>query len=213
MAVVASPYALASLAETRLFMGYDVGEVLERNDTIQRAINGASIAILRRSQRWFTVPAAWQDLTKPRWTRIADSDIRRGYVRIGDMHAAPAEAAILSPDRNGSSDPNVLDAGDWWALPDTPEPGMPFESINIVSTAGPLTTGWWLRVKSIHWGFESIPEDMIEATVACAAAFVLNDPVKQSAMARETGRRLTISNIILPEWEDTIDEYRIYRVS
>lgn len=213
MAVDPSPYALASLSETRLFMGYDTGEVLERNDTIQRAINGASIAILRRSQRWFVVPEAWQDLAKPRWTRIVDSDIRRGYVRVGDMHDNPAEVAILSPDRNGSSDPNVVDGDDWWVLPDTPEPGMPFESINLVSTAGPLTDGWWLRVKSTDWGFESIPEDIVEMTIACAAAFVLNDPVKQSAMARETGRRLSITNIILPEWEDTIDEYRIYRVS
>lgn len=214
MTVAASPYALADLAEVRLFLGMEDGENTERNDTIQRAINGASIAIARRAQRKFIVPEEYQTVDIPRWTRIASSDVNRGYVRVGDMFGPPTEVAILSPDRNGDGDPLILNPeGEYWLEPDVPEPGMTFEAISIISTAGPLTPDWWLRVKSDQWGFEDIPEDIIEATVACAAAFVLNDPMKQSELAAETGKRVSIANIILPEWEDTIDEYRIYRVS
>lgn len=214
MTVAISDYALVELAEVRLFLGMEDGENTERNDTIQRAINGISIAIARRAQRQFVVPEAFQSASVPRWARISESDVARGYVRVGDMKGAPTEVAILSPDRNGDGDPNVLSSdGGYWLEPDVPEPGMPYESINIISTVGPLTPGWWLRVKSVNWGFESVPEDIVLATTACVAAWVLNDPMKQSEMAAETGKRVTIADAILPEWEDTIDEYRIYRVS
>ena len=211
----ASPYALASLTEVRLFLGYQSDDTA-RDNTVQRAINAASIAVLRRSQRKFVVPEADQTVDKPRWVRIRPTDVELGYIRVDDMYDSPAEVAFLEPNRNGPADPQVLnnDGTDYWLLPDFPEPGMPFEYIYFPTDASSIfTAGNWLRVKSEHWGFAEIPEDMVECVVACAAAFVLNDPNKQSELAAQAGRRVKIDSIILPEWEDTVDEYRIFRVA
>lgn len=209
----ASPYALCGLQEVRELLGYQDGDT-KRDNTIQRAINAISAQILKRSQRWFIIPAGDNVTTKPRFFQVTQGDVDRGWIRTGDFNAAPSEVAMLSPDRNNSDDPIVLDSADYWTLPDFPEPGDPYTALKVISTAvRPLTVGYWLRVKSTHWGYAAVPEDMVECAVACAAAWVLNDPQKQSEMAQAAGRRLSLPNIILPEWEEAVDNYRVYRVT
>lgn len=210
----ASPYALCALAEVRSLLGYNDPDDTTRDNTIQRAINAVSIQILKRSQRWFIVPTGDNVTTKPRYKQITSGDVEAGWVRIGDFHGAPTEVAMLSPDRDSSSDPTVLTTDDYWLLPDMPEPGDPYTAIKVITTAAlPLATGNWMRVKSTNWGYATVPEDMVECAVACAAAWVLNDPMKQSEMAQAAGRRMSLPSIILPEWEDAVDLYRIYRVA
>lgn len=210
MSVDLSDYALCSLADVRLQLGYQDDDTT-RNDSIVRAINGVSNTIQKRAQRNFVVPDAWQSTSIPRYKRIDSGAVNMGEVRVGDLSAIPNEVALLSPNRDTVV---VLDDGDWWMLPDVPEPEMPYETVFVTTTAvQPLVVGWWMRVKSDSWGFASIPEEIVQFAIAMSADWVLNDPLKQSERAQATGRRQALAVTIPPEFEDGIDNYRIYRVA
>lgn len=198
-------YALCEIEDVADQLGYDATQTDSHRRSIIRAINSVSRAIPRHAQREFI---ATEEQT--RYTQICAADILRGYVRVGDLSEI-TDCAILTPDRDTSYALDVED--DLWLLPDTPEPGHPYGFVKVKSTAPTQpTVGWWLSVTG-SWGFVEIPDDIIQIATGCAASWILNDVSKQTQLAREAGRRVSVPSLIAPEYLDAVEDYRTYRVA
>lgn len=205
-----SPYALCDVEDVAELLGYDDQQMSNRQRTLVRVINASATAIRRRSQREFKQTEA--ELAKRRFVLVTPADVTRGYVRLGDFSAWPTEVRLWSPDREEYVTFDVTeDTGDVWPLPDDPEPGMPFEYLKVKTTQS-LAQGWWLSVTT-DWGFPAVPDDIIQVAVGTAAEWVLNDVMKLSELARNQGRPVKLSSLIPSQYQETVDNYRIYRVS
>jgi hypothetical protein len=211
-----SAYALCEVDDVADLLGYDDDQTTLRQRTIIRAINSASSAIPRRAQREFVCTTAETDQT--RFQLIADADvasgfanIRSGRIRLGDMRSEPTAVSIWSPDRDAEYPLDLDD--DLYVLPDTPEPGFPYESIQIkASSPYQLVAGWWLSVTT-DWGFAEVPGDIVEIAIGTAASQILNDVQALTERARQEGRRVSFSAILPPEYLEALDSYRLYRVA
>jgi hypothetical protein len=205
-----SAYALCDAEDVAELLGYTDQQMSNRQRTLIRTINASAVAIRRRTQREFKQTEAEQD--QRRFFLVENADVRRGYVRIGDMAEWPSEVRLWTPDRDDYVEFDVdEDDGDIFPLPDVPEPGMPYEYLKVKSTQL-LTAGWWLSVTS-GWGFPAVPDDIIQVAIGTAAEWVLNDVMKLSELARQQGRPVRLASLIPSQYDETVDGYRIYRVS
>jgi len=204
-----SPYALCEIEDVADLLGYDDDQMAQRSRTIIRAINSASVAIPRRAQRQFVITEAEEDATK--FFRIETADVRRGYLRSGDMSEVPSEIKLWTPARDSSFDLDPVD--DIIMLPSDPEPGFPWESIEIKPTASTqLAAGYWLSIKTT-WGFPYPPDDIVQIAIGTAASQILNDVMQLTELARQQGRRVRMESIIPVEYIEEVDSFRIYRVA
>lgn len=203
-----SKYALCGVDDVKGILGYE-DEDEDREDDIIRAINALSWAIPRRAQREFARTAVEDAQT--RYTLIDSGDIRRGFVRVGDIRSVPSEVKLWTPDRDDSF---TYDAEtDLWMMPDVPERGFPFEYVKIkASAANQPQVGWWLSVKA-NWGFPEIPDDIHLVAVNASALWVLNDTAKLTELARQQGRQIRLEALMSDEFVQTVEDYRLYRVA
>jgi hypothetical protein len=208
-----SPYALCDVEDVAELLGYDDQQMSNRQRTLVRTINSTATAIRRRSQREFKQTSA--ELAKTRWFQIEKHDIDTYNVRIGDYSAWPTEVKLWTPDRDEVvSTFDVADdgTGDIWPVPDVPEPGMPYEWLHVKSINQALTLGYWLSVKT-DWGFPEVPDDITQVAIGTAAEWVINDVMKLTELARQQGRPIKLQSLIPSQYDETVDGYRIYRVS
>lgn len=208
-----SAYALCDAEDVAELLGYTDDQMSNRGRTLIDVINGATTAIRRRSQREFKQTEAEMGAT--RWTEISQIDLDRGYVRLGDYSAWPTTVRLYNADRSGFDEYDVNDdgTGDLWPLPDTPEPGHPFEYLKIKRSAAPsLFVGAWLAVET-DWGFPAIPDDIRQIAIGTAALWVLNDVMKLTELARQQGRPVQLSSMIPREFLGAVDSYRLFRVA
>ena len=207
-----SPYALCDPEDVADLLGYDDDQANNRQRTIVRAINSATTAIRRRSQREFKQTAA--ELAATRFFKITSPDLTTRQVRIGDFSAIPSQVRIWTPDRDTFEELAVDDdiaLSDCWPTPDTPDPGMPFEWLYFKSDID-LTVDNWLSVKT-DWGFPEVPDDITQIAIGTAAEWILNDVMKLTELARQQGRPVRLQSLIPSQYQETVDGYRIYRVS
>lgn len=209
---ILSKYALCEPEDVKDTLGY-ADDDTSRDRTIINNINAASRIIAREAQRDFIVfPDADPPGTGTRTVCLAQSDVMRRAVRLGDIQAVEnsiTSVTLLTPDRDEEFE---LDATDYYPIPDVPEVGLPYSALRLKSSiATTYSAGWWVQVEAL-WGFETVPEDIRFVCVATAAAWVFSDILKRTEMGDGVGS-LRLPRAIPDGLEETVWSYRTYRVA